>query len=393
LANRNAKQYLTALAALLCLMLTVGAASAQSPGVQLSGHLVNGTAGGAPPAGLTLALHAFAGGQASTPITTISDAEGTFVFDGVPVEVDGYLVTVTYQGVPYSVEVLPSSPSTGLVMSVYETTNSLDDISLSSTSILIVGADKNTRKIAVMELAQVVNTGDRTFVPDQANGGMGFLRFPLPNGATDLEVQAELPQGQAIQVDKGFGVTTPVPPGGYGVAYSYSVSYTGDSYELPRTFLMGAKQFRALVPEHLGKVTGTGVEMTGETAVGGMSFWMMQAANIPAGGFISFRIKGLPQPSLWETTMRLVGGNAVILVAPGVLLMGLGALAAFVLLRRRRAPSPVLAVETPLDRDGLLEAVADLDNAHDAGEVPEGEYEQRRAALMAQLLRATDTGA
>lgn len=394
MANGSVKRCLLGLAVMVSLwLLTAFPAYAQSPGTLISGRLVNGTNEGARPSGLTIALHTFAGGQISAPITTKTDALGFFVFESVRTDVDSYLLTVAYQSVPYSVELLPTNALTDLVLPVYETTNSLDDISLSSSSILIIGADKTTRKIAVMELAQVVNASDRTFVPNQASGGMGFLRFPMPDGATDLQVEADMPQGQAIQVDKGFGVTAPVPPGSYGVAYSYSVPYSGDRYELARTFLMGTKQFRALVPESLGKVTGTGVVMTGETAVGGMAFWMLQAVDIPAGGAISISIKGLPQPSLWDRTSRLAGGNAVVLIAPGVLLMGLGALVVFVLLRRRRAQAPVLAVETPQDRESLLQAVAALDNAHDAGDVPDDEYEQQRAALMAQLLSTTDAGA
>ena len=56
---------------------------------------------------------------------------------------------------------------------------------------------------------------------------MSFLRFSLPPGTHDLDVQSNLPSREIISVGSGFAVTSPVTPGGHSVEFSYIFPYEG----------------------------------------------------------------------------------------------------------------------------------------------------------------------
>ncbi|MBI4310331.1 MAG: hypothetical protein HY681_01010 [Chloroflexi bacterium] len=385
-----------AIAALLALVFLLGAtASAQTAGVEVSGRLVNGTAGGPAPAEVTVLLQALSEGAPLESRLATSDEEGRFSFGIIPSGATNYFISATYLNVPYGVELKPEDDLAAVSLPVYETTSDMSALSLPTSSMLVIGAEPETGRVAFMELSQVRNSSDRTFVPDQASGGMNFLRMPLPPGAGDLEVQTELPEGQAIQVDRGFGMTSPVPPGQHGVAYSYTAPYDGGAFEASRTFLLGVGLFRVLVPEELGKVTAANLQVKGATNIGGASFWLLEGENIPPGGTASYGITGLPRLGLTEQVQTALGGDVSVLAGPGIVVAGLMALLAFGLWRRAPQAQAALA-KVPDDRRGLLRAVALLDDQFERGEIDRDAYESRRGLLMGRLLslaRAEEAGA
>ncbi|MBI2171446.1 MAG: carboxypeptidase regulatory-like domain-containing protein [Chloroflexi bacterium] len=377
---------LAAALSLAMLLFTAAYAQSQPVGAPVSGRVVNGTAGGPVPSDVTVVLEVFSPDRSSASYMITTDAEGRFSFPAVSLDAIQYRLSAAYQGVSYRLDVDPAADLTSLSVHVYDTTSSMEQITIPTSSMLVIGADAQSGKLAFMELAQVKNNGDRTFVPDLAAGGMGFLRFPLPPAAEDLEIESELPEGQAIQVDRGFGVTTPVPPGEYSIAFSYTAPYVGNTFNLPRTFLLGTGRFRALVPQSLGKVTATDAQVKGETSIGGVAFWLLEAESIPPGGSLSFVIRGLPQPGLWQRASSILGGDASVLVAPALLAAGLGLLLV-IGARRKMGTVPLALSPAPTDRDGLLQAVASLDDRYERGEVAEEAYDQARGLLMGRLLR------
>ncbi|MBI4202991.1 MAG: hypothetical protein HY532_07770 [Chloroflexi bacterium] len=372
------------LAAVAVLVLMARTTRAQEAGPAVSGQVVNGTEGSAVPGNLVMLLETYSADQFLGARTVMADEQGRFTFADVPSGATVYYVGTVHLGVPYSTPVEADADLSDVTVTIYETTETLDLVSFVSSSLLVIGADPETRRVSFFELVQVRNSGDRTFVPNQG-GVMGFLRFPLPEGAEDLEVQADLPSGEAILVDRGVGLTAPVPPGEYSVAFGYALPYKGDSSEFSRTFLEGMGRFRVLVPQGVAQVTGDGSMTSTTTAVEGLAFWLLEAVDVPLGGALRFTLRSLPQPTLWQRVTSAAGGDVAVLAAPGLLVVGLGLLLLLGALRRA-APGAEAPALVPSDRGGLLRAVAALDDACEAGELSEEVYDRQRGILMIRLL-------
>jgi hypothetical protein len=57
--------------------------------------------------------------------------------------------------------------------------------------------------------------------------------------------------------------------------------------------------------------------------------------------------------------------------------------------RAPREPEPRPAIQHPADRAVLLQAIAQLDDEYEGGQLDEAEYRARRAALKQQALETT----
>ena len=352
------------------------------------GHVLNGTAGAGTPQDMTLVLDVFQAGAQPQQRTAKTDSTGRFVFEDVLVQ-DGatYTLTAVYLGIGYTLTLPPRDNWGDVRLTVYEATSSLDDISIGNNVMLVLGADAATRSLSLLETLQVNNKGDRVFIPNVAQGSvMDLLRFPLPAGAFDLDVQAELPEGQVLQVERGIALTTPVPPGEHSVLFSYKVPYTGESLDISRVFLKGAGSFRLLMPEKVGAVSSRNMVDRGATTIGATRFRLLELANISSGTEVDIILDGLPQPSLARRIQMALPTRSWAMVVPGALLLALATLLV-VGLRQGGAPQPVTASSPAQDRTSLVQTIAALDDRFHSGEIEEMSYLEQRGTLKAQLLR------
>ena len=375
----------------MALLVTIASSvSAQEPPKDISGRVVNGTAGVEAVEVEEVALRVFLNGALVDFHTAAPDSDGRFTFGDVPQEGNLlYLLTATYQDIPYQVEMSPESELSDIRLTVYESGATLEEVTLTGWSLFILAADSGPRSLSTLEVVTVVNRGDRVFVPDLTSGGdMAFLRFPLFPGATNLEVESELPQGQVLQVDQGFAITTPVPPGEYGIAFTYAIPYSGTELDLSPTFRLGTGTFRLLVPEDLASVSIGGLNDLGITAIGESIYQVYGATGIGRDGEIAITLGDLPQPSVWQRFNGwLKMGSPVEVAIPGIFALALVILLVAKVVRRGPAETAddLTAIED--DRFSMTRSIAALDNRYRRGELPEEKYRQRRQELKARLLR------
>ena len=379
------------MAAVLGAVLTATVSTQEGAG-QIAGRVVNGTAGAAGVADTEVSLHVFREGELIDTRTTAPDPQGRFVFQGVPVQGEPlYLLSAVYLDIEYSVELTKESPELGdVLLTVHESTGSLDGLSVRDSSMFIMRVDAGTRAISAFEIVTVVNEGDRTFVPDLTEEPpMNFLRFPLPLGTVNLEVESELPGGQLLQVDRGFALVTPVPPGEYGVAFTYLILYSGEELDLSRRFGTGAGTFRLLVSDEVASVATSDLDDLGLTAIGDTTYQIFSAADIEREGRIAVALTNLPQPSVWQRIREWFGLDSAAAAVSVVLAISLATLLLLALLRRlpvRRVESMGDMEGTGLDRPALTQAIAVLDDRFQRGEVDERRYGRQRQELKAYAL-------
>ncbi len=379
------------LIASLVLLLTVASTSnAQQEAALISGEVVNGTPGGELHASRLVVLHILMEDGDQDFRSTSTDANGAFSFADVPTAgVLGYLLVATHQGVDYTLEILPGEALTGLELEIFETTTSIETVEIVLDSVMIADWDVTGRTLSVLELVQLENSGSETFVPDLSQpANMAFLRFALPSDSTDLQVQTQLPEGQVLQVDRGFAITTAVPPGQHGMAFTYTTPYQGDRVDFSKRFSLGAQAFRLLVPVDLGSAINSSLSSGDDVQIGDTDFRVLQAEDVPPGGTVDVILEDLPQPSLLSTVTNSLSESTAIWLVPIALVLGLAGLLVIGILRRRRVPlvAEGSAVQGVSNRNKLIRAIVELDNRLERNEVTEQEHEHQRQILKARLL-------
>ena len=361
--------------------------------VTFSGNVVNGTSSGQVPANLQVSLRILHSSQEIENRTTEVDEEGSFEFQDVPSDEDSlYGIFTDYQGVRYSLQLDSMPPSTSPELAIYETVTSSEAITLDSDVMIVGWADAEERILGVLESVGVLNSADRTFVSDlEQAGDMNFLRFSLPPSYMNLDVQSTLVGGDVVPVDRGFALTTPIPPGLHELLFTYLVEYDGDSIAIVRSFPFGANSFTVLIPEELATLEAPALENMGSTLIGDTQFLNLEGKSFQRDATVNIDIRGLPQPSLLQRTKNVLGGGTIAAVGiPLVVGLILAGLLAYVLFLRR-SRRVLVAQRLPVEegRQALIASIARLDDLFEQGEITEHQYKERRTALKGRLLQLT----
>jgi hypothetical protein len=278
-------------------------AVAQEPEFVVEGRAVNGSGNNAPEFGLLVTLHqeTTAGHEDSE---TTTDVDGKFRFEGIENVVGGsYGVSVDYQGVMYGLDVDPSQQDVPIELVVYEAVDDDSAFDIEGASLLIVQADE-PRTLWALEIITVANRSNTTYVP--GTDPMKLLRFSLPPGARDLNVESSLP-GEAVQVDLGFALTSEIQPGEYEVMFSYMLPYEGSDVVLPRSYPHGTQGLRVLALPEVGALESDAMGTSEPVLIGSDVYQIMVAEDLPAGSKFSVSLSGLTQPTFGDRVSRVWG--------------------------------------------------------------------------------------
>ena len=375
--------------------------------VEVSGKVVNGTAGFSAPGDL-LVLMLVTGPDGTLTGTGQAPAEpdGSFVFDDVRLVSGGvYTFSVDYGGVFYGLTLTSEQLAGEQVIAVYEPTEDAGIITVDRQVMVVTGFDVSQRMATVTEFVRFTNPTDRTLQPnlETARPGMfSFMRFALPPDAADVTVQSSLRGGEIISVGSGFALTAPVPPGEHSVDFAYTFPYEDGSMAYRNSLPQGADIFQILVPDRWEGVEISGLEARPPVGIQEGVYRAWEGREIPPGPGVELRLDGLPQPGIAARIgAELSGSNFWLTAIPsamGVVLLGLLVLG---LLRRNRpavsagggvdgATAPPYGERPERERSprrsAIVSALAALDNRYEDGELDEADYLSRRSELVARAL-------
>lgn len=332
--------------------------------------------------------------------TGTTDAQGFYRFEQLPTDSTlACAIRVTYpENVPYSsdfVSFTDGKTEIDLPVFVYETTNDPSGIKAERVHYIM---EFDAGRALVAELVVLSLDGDRTYVGD----GNHVLRFPLPAGIESLNVNDEALGDRFIQIDNGFVDRLPLSPGKNTrqIILRYALPYSGTSLDFQRSLPYPAAAVNALVAD-VGEQVNSADLTAGEKREtdGGGSYYNLSAQNLAADQPVRISVSGLPDAASAAATGSM--GTGVQTAASGTgasgginrwVLIGLIALvaaaAAFLvalpLARGRRGETVGLAAQA-MTREELVDALAQLDLAHEAGEISESAYRDQRLKLKAQL--------
>ena len=352
---------------------------AQSPAT-LSGKVVNGTAGVGAIADLQVTLRFQSNtGDVIERVTATLDG-GVFHFSNLPPQGNpGYVLSTTYLEVEYSNRMLGELLKEPLEVTVYDLTDDFKALHLVDDTLVLTAADKKKRQIEILEAVKLRNNSDRTF---RTNEPMNLIRFTLPEGATDLDVETSLPGGHIVQVNLGFALTTPIPPGEHDILYVYRAPYKGSFLNYQPHFPMGVESYRIMLPVGLAWADSSDMSNAPQATVGGRTFGVLEAKNIPADGRVNLNVTDLPQPSLMERALNVGESDSfqrgILPALAGLVLSGL---LGYTLVRRRES-SRAIGEGDDNTHDELVIGIATLDELFAAGNITENAYRQKRNELV-----------
>lgn len=374
-----------ALALLALSLATAWAPSPQADEIPVVGQVINGTAGGAVPEGLSVALHIFSGMEETGAYTTTLAADNSFYFDGlVPEEGNIFVARVVYQDVTYTSKLVtfePEQQEIALPVTVYETTDDPAAVQIAQMHMFISSAGD---RVQVGEYGMVGNAGDRTYVgvEDPATGQRTTLNFTLPDDAEELGFDDSSLGDRFLERVGGFADTEAIQPGiaSTEVLYSYQLPYR-EGMQVERTFEVPVASVVILL-------TGEGLALEGEGVVLGdtmdtqMGLALSYTAGpLAAGETLVFAIVGRQQAAAVPVAPS---GSSSVRNTTRETSVGLMALAVAVVVAYWLWQSSASGSLPPQARP-LLEAIAALDADFEMGQMQEGAYRKKRSSLKRRL--------
>lgn len=376
-----------ALALLAALLLAPAHALAQSAGaVEIRGRVEHGA--GAPsfdPTEARVTLNVLDGVTAVSQETASPDATGSFAFRAVPAEGRTFFFSVEYQGAAYSAVRGADELAESIVVTVFDSTHDTSVIAVQSHTVVVTGAVRDEGFVEILERAIIRNDSGLTLAPDPDAEGpamLSFLRFALPPGAYNLDVRSNLTGGQVLEVDRGFALTSPVPPTAGGephrFEFVYRLDYDEPSLDLSRVMRFGAESLRFVAPVDVAAPASPRLADLGATDFNGRLLRLLEGQDVEPGEVVGMTVSGLPRPSALDALRESAGEWYVRYAAPAAV-----AIAALALLplafRRRSAPAA--------SRGQLLAQARALRAAYDGGAISRAAYETRTRTLRDALVR------
>jgi len=362
----------------------------------IGGNVIQMTSGASIPNGLEITLTTY--DASNIPVGEKSVAVGTdgaFEFTDFP-KTEGYRyeLQTLHGNLLQTVKVEDALDPTGIGMRIYETTPSLDGISATSHVTIIPRVDGKDRLMGVLELVEISNGGDRTFIPDLDNpapdGIPQLLRFSLPAGYEQLTVDADLPNGNVLEIGTGFAMSNAVPPGDFRILYSYEIEYDGSSMLFDRSLGYDVFEYRILMPPAYGNVAADGFEVIGDELLGDTNYRVFQRDALLSTDRLQLNFTDLPEPSGLQSFQNFVGGSAWATIGtPAIAAGAMAILLGYVFFYRNRN-RPAYAVGG-LRREELVEQIAELDAVHDAGDIDDEAYAKERMGLFDRAIDAPDS--
>ncbi len=357
----------------------------------VTGQVLNKSNGGGDTGGASVMLIAF-GRKEQAPLgqqTVQVDANGRYTFTNVDRDPNNvYLTVARYQDVNYPSDTpfqLSDKATQQADIAVYDATTTDDSIQYESLNLLVMGADKGI--IQLMEMGALINNGDRTFVTaDPQNQQLAnALKFALPKGALNLQMQTGFSDQDVIPSVGGFQVTAPIPPGRHQFAMSFQLPYSGSDVDVSMQVPYPTSSFSMYLPDSGLKLQGSPLQAGGPTQLGGQTYSLYSTSNISKATMIGGQLAGLAGTNgIPASQLALISlGVVLFVIGGGVLLFG-GRL------RREQGAAPAWpAAETEQERLELVVRMAALDERFAAGEVNQSDYDAERERGKQRLRQLT----
>ncbi len=385
-------------------------ARAYTPGAGLiSGVVSNDTPQGDPTNGLTVTLSIFDDFNLITEISTTTSVTGLYRFDKLDTDPSWlYVANLSFKDVPYSTSVITltqQQPAQTGPISVYEPTTDGSSVAVERAHWFF---EFDQSQLLVAELYIWSNNSDRVYIgaPSVATTSTvrSVLPFDLPNGFQNLTFD-DGDLGRRYQPTATGAVDTlPLPPG-QGVRQTllrYVMPFSSLTLDIKHPVAVALRSLNVLVADVGAKVTSPDLQEGAPRQVDQATYFNFTASDVPANKTIELAMTNLPFNRAPQTDAAVQANSPWLAVGvAGLAALGLLGVLFFAVRQRRQAAdaeadddepeevgAPIVSDPGALQRkrQGLILAIAQLDDSYAAGKVNEADYRSRRGELKADLL-------
>ena len=374
---------LTAMAALLLIMVFPASSAAQPAGI--AGHVIQAT-DHRPVAGQPVTLSTYRGETRLSTASATTDALGGFSFGPPPTDATGFQLTTTFRGGIYRTPLTSiADPNPPVTLKVFAPTT---DVTAIAQTNWVVWVDPMPGGIVVQQDFTWNNDGTTAYIGADAGGGV-VTEVPLSPGATKVQYLGLYLNGGGRIAGNTYQGTQPIVPGRSSATVRYVVPTLND-LRLVSPFATG--NMHVFVSTDL-VVTAPAMTSAGQINDRGRDYQVFTAANVPAEQTMAIGLTPAPQPKSDAGTFAIAGIVILLLVVTFSVwrIKGGG--------RRRRAGRPPRASDTPRrppsrrvaprdETEVLLEEIAAIDVAFEEGLLEPATYERVRAAAKERLAAA-----
>lgn len=318
-------------------------------------------------------------------MTAAADQEARF--EDVPM-IPGrlFFASVSYQGAVYRSDITQVEDGVDeltLDVDIYGTTADQSSLSIDRVHIFVDFPSPDTVQLG--EMFVISNFGDRTVVSGEADDFV--LEFPLPENASNLSFQNGSLGGRFRKTEEGFGDTASIPPGSgvYQVMVFYDLPYPRSRLQFNQELPLPVGSAVIMTPVGTVQVKGEQIQDLGVRQIQDGSIQVFIRENITAGEEFAFTLTGKPEQGGAVDQSGRSPGQTSLWIGGGVLGIVLVAVGIWLFRRFRSDRGTKVEVDLPATRQQLLDAIIDLDDRFQAGQIGQEEHRERRAALKKQL--------
>ena len=343
----------------------------------IEGRVINESTG-QPQPGVELTLTTgTADGGGEVVETAHSDEHGRYRFIGLATGEDRfYALDARFDGGLFAGRPVPlpsdtrRQPVIESTLRVWATTSDPAVVAIERDDMFVVPDDDG---VGVIESVTFFNASDEAYIGrgadmlgDSATGAS--FAFALPAAAEwrgIIDSTLDIPQ--LVAVNRGMAATIAIPPGEHQTTFSYRLGGTGGSFDLSRPALYPTVEMSIFAAAPLEIRSNRLVPRESET-LGGKTYsrW---STDEPIDAGDPLQALAVAQGAISLGPLALAGSAVIVLVA---------LLATW--LRARRRGRPVAP-----GRDHLVERVAELDLAFEAGAIDRKKWDEERSDLVARL--------
>ena len=368
------------------------------------------------------------GGEDVQQRETVTDDNGSYIFDNLPTAFDAhYAVSTNYEGKEYIEQDLVLSewlPNITVNIEIGAFTDDPSQMKIRSHT-LIIGPPPPDHApdgaVSVLEIIQIENTSELSFQTSIENQSAGMY-FNLPNGHENLQVDQALKQEIGVIANR-LMAKQPLPPGTHQIGYSYLMHVVDSDLVLSRKLTFDTDQFYVFISDGMPLVPQSTMLGAGrQEQIHGLVYTIY--ATDPAKPLstsqtidLRFRVISAAPPSqsgIGETARKPSDPKMIALIAISAALAG-GFLVAAIFKIRTPTPKPSDDSQQPqaapdaswlgkLDvadlertRVARLEIITRLEELHEKREISDRVYKRLRkeqadrlAAVLTSLNRESE---
>ena len=306
----------------------------------INGKIINMTSPGVLPEPTILQLM-----QVDTENESISKLEeqivtsdGSFEFNIKNYSKDNIYRLVVDVGYYVNFYDVTNNNTNNIEISIYDRTDSLEDINLNSYIMMIPSIDRNSRQAGVLSMIKINNNGNNVFsanFSDPNLTGFNLFRFNLPDGWSNLSVESELPVGNVIEISTGFAMSNPIPPGEYSILTNYIINYENDNFDFDLKLPYGGDNIQFLLPYDAGKISAEKFSDVTEVSIGEKKYLMISGDDFKKNDVVNVNFTELPQPSFTGNVINFLSGKLFVIFLGGIFSVLLIFIILFTVIKRK----------------------------------------------------------